>query len=128
MEQAIQLYAAISFLVIGLSHLVQPLGWVAFFQALAARGTPGVFLEGFLSLTFGAIIVGFHNVWHGPAVVLTLIGWGQVIKGAIRLLAPQVGSRMMQRMTVERAWLFQAGGVFALIVSAFLWWLRYGHR
>ena len=128
MEQAIQQYAAISFLVIGLSHLVQPRGWVAFYQALAARGTPGVFLEGFLSLSFGAIIVGFHNVWRGPAVVLTLIGWGQVFKGASRFVAPQLGLRMMQRMTPERAWLFQAGGVLALLVSTFLWWLRYGHR
>jgi len=128
MEQAIQQYAAISFLVIGLSHLVQPRGWVAFYQALAARGTPGVFLEGFLSLSFGAIIVGFHNVWRGPAVVLTLIGWGQVFKGASRFIAPELGLRMMQRMTPERAWLFQAGGVLALLVSTFLWWLRYGHR
>ena len=46
MEQATQLFAAISFGVIGLSHLGQPKAWVAFYQALAARGIPGVFLEG----------------------------------------------------------------------------------
>lgn len=125
MEQATQAFAAISFFVIGLSHLGQPKAWVAFYQALAARGAPGVFLEGFLCLSFGAIIVGFHNVWHGPAVVLTLIGWAQVLKGAGRFLAPQVGLRLMQRMTVERAWYFQVGGVFALALSGFLWWLRY---
>ncbi len=125
MEQAVQLYAAISFLVIGLSHLVRPNAWVAFYQALAARGIPGVFLEGFLSLSFGGLIVGFHNVWRGPAVVLTLIGWGQVLKGAGRFVAPQVGLRMMQRMTPERAWFFQVGGALALVLSAFLWWLRF---
>ena len=65
MEQATQLFAAISFLVIGLSHLGQPKAWVAFYQTLAARGNPGVFLEGFLLLNFGAFIVAFHNVWHG---------------------------------------------------------------
>jgi hypothetical protein len=124
-EQAVQLYAAISFLVIGLSHLVQPNAWVAFYQALAARGIPGVFLEGFLSLSFGGLIVGFHNVWRGPAVVLTLIGWGQVLKCAGRFVAPQVGLRMMQRMSPERAWYFQAGGALALVLSAFLWWLRF---
>jgi len=124
MEQAVQLYAAISFLVIGLSHLIQPNAWVAFYQALGARGVPGVFLEGFLSLSFGGLIVGFHNVWRGPAVVLTLIGWGQVLKGAGRFVAPQVGLRMMQRMAPERAWYFRAGGALALVLSAFLWWLR----
>jgi hypothetical protein len=124
MEQATQVLAAISFLVIGLSHLFQPQSWVAFYQALAARGAPGVFLEGFLLLTFGGIIVAFHNVWHGPALLFTLIGWAQVLKGAGRFIAPQVGLRIMQRITLERAWYFQVSGVAALLISGFLWWLR----
>jgi hypothetical protein len=124
-EQATQLFAAISFLVIGLSHLGQANAWVAFYQALAARGTTGVFLEGFLVLNFGIIIVAFHNVWHGPATVLTLIGWAQVMKGAGRFLAPQLGLRVLQRITPERAWSFRIGGGFALLLSGFLWWLRF---
>ena len=124
MEQATQVFAAISFLVIGLSHLVQPKSWVSFFQSLAARGTSGAFLEGFLLLNFGAIIVAFHNVWHGPATVLTVIGWTQVLKGAGRFLAPQIALRVIQRIDEERAWYFQAGGVIALVLSGFLWWLR----
>ena len=125
MQQATQLFAAISFLVIGLSHLGQPKAWVAFYQALAARGTPGVFLEGFLLLNFGAIIVAFHNVWHGPALLLTLIGWAQVLKGLGRFLAPQVGLRIMRRASLERAWSFRVGGVVALLLSGFLLWLRF---
>ena len=125
MEQATQIFAAISFLVIGLSHLGQAKAWVAFYQALAAQGTPGVFLEGFLLLNFGALIVAFHNVWHGPALVLTLIGWSQVLKGVVRFVAPQVALRVMQRITPERAWYFQIGGAFALLLSGFLWWLRF---
>lgn len=125
MEQGTQVFAAISFLVIGLSHLSQPKAWVAFYQALAARGTTGVFFEGFLLLSFGAFIVAFHNVWQGPALLLTLVGWAQILKGAARFLVPQVGLRVMQRMTLERAWHFQVGGVIALLLSGFLWWLRF---
>ncbi|HJQ11993.1 MAG TPA: hypothetical protein VJ840_13270 [Gemmatimonadaceae bacterium] len=125
MEQATQLFAAISFLVIGLSHLTQAKAWVAFYQALAARGTSGVFLEGFLLLNFGAFIVAFHNVWEGPAIWFTLIGWSQVIKGGLRFVAPQIGLRAMQRITLERAKYFQLGGVFSLVLSGFLWWLRF---
>ena len=125
MEHAAQVFAAIAFLVIGLSHLSQPKAWVAFFQALAARGAPGVFVEGFLLLNFGALMVAFHNVWRGPEVVLTLIGWAQLIKGIGRFIAPQIGLRIMQRATLERAWHFQVGGVFALLVSGFSWWLRF---
>ena len=125
MEQATQVFAAISFLVIGLSHLTQPKSWVEFYQALAARGTSGVFLEGFLVLTFGAFIVAFHNVWQGPALVLTLIGWAHVLKGVVRFMTPRVSLRAMQRLTPERAWYFQAGGILALLLSGFLWWLRF---
>ena len=126
MEQATQVLAAISFFVIGLSHLSQPKSWVAFYQALAARGIPGVFLEGFLVLTFGAFIVAFHNVWHGPAILLTLIGWAQVLKGLGRFVGPRVGLRVIQRVAPERAWHFQVGGVVALLLSGFLWWVRFG--
>jgi len=125
MELATQLVAAVSFLVIGLSHLFQPRAWVTFFHALAAKGTTGAFLEGFLYLNFGAFIVGFHNIWHGPELVLTLIGWAQVLKGLGRFVAPEVAVRVMARASMERAWHFQAAGVLALLLSAFLWWLRF---
>ena len=125
MEQAIQLFGAVSLLVIGLSHRLQPKAWVAWFQALAAQGTVGAFTDGFLCLSFGGIIVGFHNVWRGPEIVLTLVGWAQVVKALVRFLAPQLTVRVMQKASLERAWLFQAGGVFALALSGFLWWLRF---
>lgn len=124
MEHATQVFAAVSFLVIGLSHLCQPKSWVAFYQDLAARGTAGVFLEGLLLLNFGAIIVAFHNVWQGPALLLTLIGWAQVLKAVGRFLAPQFALRLMQRATPERAWHFRVGGVVALLLSGVLLWLR----
>ena len=125
MEQATQVFAAISFLVIGLSHLGRPKSWVDFYQALAARGSLGVFFEGFFLLNFGAFIVAFHNVWQGPALLLTLIGWAQVLKALVRFLAPQVALRVLQRVTPERAWYFQVGGVVALLISGFLWWVRF---
>ena len=124
MEQATQVLAAVTFLVIGLSHLVRPTAWVSFYQTLAARGTPGAFLEGFLCLGFGSIIVAFHNVWHGPGVLLTLVGWAQVLKGLVRFLAPHLALRVMARASPDRSWHFRAGGLFAMAVSGFLWWLR----
>jgi hypothetical protein len=125
MQQGTQVFAAVSLLVIGLSHLLQPKAWVTYFQSLAAQGASGAFIEGFLCLTFGGIIVGFHNVWHGPALVLTLLGWAQVLKGLGRFVAPRLAIQVMARASLERAWIFQVGGVFALLLSGFIWWLRF---
>ena len=120
MERAAEEFAALCFLVIGVSHLFQPLAWVEFFAWLHNKGRAGMFVEGFLSLTFGAFIASFHNVWSGWGVVLTVIGWGQVVKGAARFVAPQLSLRVYKQMTPERAWLFRVGGVFALAISGFL--------
>lgn len=126
MEHAVQLFAAVSFLVIGLSHVFKPRAWIAYFQLLASHGTSGAFVDGFLCLNFGGIIVGFHHVWHGPAIVLTIVGWSQVLKGVVRFVAPEVSVRLFERMTAERAWQIRVGGVFALVLSGFFAWLRFG--
>lgn len=116
MEQRIEVFAAVSFFVIGLSHLFQRTAWIDFFALLHRLGRVGAFAEGFLYLNFGALIVSFHNVWTGPAVVLTLIGWAQILKAVLRFVAPDVVLRTYARMGPERAWQIQvAGGLFVML-------------
>ena len=127
MERGVQLLVAVSLLVIGVSHLVRPRVWVDYFRDLSARGPVGAFVDGFICLSFGAIVVGFHNVWSGPAVGITLIGWGQVLKGLIRFVFPEQSARLLGRISADRAWLFQSGGVMALALSGYAWWLYLSH-
>jgi|CXWL01.1.fsa_nt_gi hypothetical protein len=55
-----------------------------------AQGQVWVFLLGLLAMIAGLSIVLVHNVWDGTwRVILTLFGWGLVIKGAIRLFFPE---------------------------------------
>ena len=125
MEKAVQVFAAVSFLVIGLSHMLQPRAWVEFFSKLRDLGRPGAFAEGLISLNFGAVIVSFHNVWSGPAIVLTLIGWGQVLKALFRFTAPEASLRVYEKIRPERAWQFRVAGAFAVALSAFLAFLAF---
>ncbi len=120
MEQAIQIYAGVQFLVIGLSHTVQPRAWIDFFIWLRGKGHAGVFVNGFLSLIFGSVIVGFHNVWTGLPMVLTLIGWAQVMKALVSFVMPQWGMRGLQRVSYDRAHEFVVGGVIFLALSALM--------
>ena len=60
------------------------------------------------------IIVSFHNVGHGLPVVLTLIGWGLVLKSFIYFVFPKLGVKMLARVTMDKSWGFVvAGRVFA---------------
>ena len=123
MERGIELFAALNFLVIGLSHLLQPRVWVDFFVWLRSKGHAGVFANGMLSLSFGSLIVSFHNVWGGLPTVLTVIGWAQVAKGFVSLVAPQWGMRSLERVSPERTREYVAAGVVSLALSALMWYL-----
>ena len=120
MEKATEIFAAVQFLVIGLSHLFQPRVWVDFFIKLRGMGHAGVFVNGFLSLVFGSIIVAFHNVWTGLPTVLTVIGWAQIIKALVSFVVPQWGMRGLQRVSAERAHEFAVGGVIFLGLGALM--------
>jgi len=122
-QRSIELFAALYFLAIGLSHMLHPHAWVDFFIRLKEQGRSGVFTEGFLALSFGALIVAFHNVWSGLPTVLTLIGWGQVAKGVTRFVLPQLGLRLYERVAHERAGQFRVAGAFALAVAGLLFYL-----
>lgn len=120
MEQAIQVFAIVQFAVIGISHIVQPHVWVDFFVRLRERGKAGVVAVGFLSLIFGSIVVAFHNVWTGIPIVLTLIGWAQVLKAMIYFTFPAFGLRKLQIPSHERAYLFIIPGVIFVVLAILL--------
>ena len=123
MERAVEGFAAVCLFGVGLSHVLQPLAWVEFFVWLRGQGRCAVFLEALLNLSFGALVVAFHNVWTGLPIVLTLLGWGMVVKGLMRLVAPELGLRAYRRIEPERAWQFRVAGILALALSALLGYL-----
>jgi hypothetical protein len=109
-ERAVEVLFVILFGILGLSHLLQPKAWADFFILLRGKGEAGAFVDGFLNLPMGGIIVGFHNTWSGIPLVLTLVGWCLLVKSLIRFWAPRLALRMMARVSVERAWEVQVAG------------------
>ena len=110
METSVEVLAVILFGVIGLSHLVQPKAWVDYFILLRGKRETGAFVDGFLHLPLAGAIIAFHNVWSGIPAVLTVLGWCFLVKSLVRFCLPKQGVRMMGRVSVERAWEFQAAG------------------
>jgi hypothetical protein len=117
METSIQKLVAISYLVIGLSHIFQPRVWAQFFIRWREKGEVGSFLSGLLHFPMGVLIVSFHNVWHGVPLIVTVMGWGLVIKGLIYLTYPKHGMRVLARVSLERSWEFVVAGVIAVALS-----------
>ncbi len=120
MERAIEVFAAINFFVLGVSHVVQHRAWAEFFVRLQQQGRPGVFANGFLSLFTGSLILAFHPVWSWPGVVLTAIGSAMVLKAAIVFVKPDWGLASMGRVTPETSHKFVIAGVLLIAISGLL--------
>src|SRR3954469_25552797 len=120
MRRSVEILAIILFGVIGLSHILQPKAWAEFFILLRGKREAGAFMDGFLNLPLGALIVGFHDIWSGTCVVLTLLAWGLLIKGLIRFCAPNRSLKMMARVSVERSWEFQVAVALLLVLTGLL--------
>ncbi len=114
--------AGISFLAIGLSHLLRPLAWVEYFAHLRALGATGALINGMMSLSLGAVMVGFHGTqWSGLAALTTFIGWAQVVKGTIHVCFPAHSLRSMEQVTIEHSRRFVwAGALFIPLAGAML--------
>ena len=120
MEKAVELFAVIHFLTIGLSHLFAPRAWGEFFAMLRKKGEPGVFVVAFMSLGFGSIVAAFHPVWSGLPAVLTFIGWAQVLKALVYFAFPAFGLRRLGMVPPEKAYLFAYGGVMGIALAGLL--------
>jgi uncharacterized protein YjeT (DUF2065 family) len=117
METSVEKLVAINFLVIGLSHLLQPRVWVQFFIMLREKREVGSFLNGFVHFPLGAFIVAFHNVWHGIPMIVTIIGWGLVIKSTLYFTIPRHGLKMLSTISVDRSWHFVIAGALSIVVG-----------
>jgi hypothetical protein len=120
MERSVEVLAIILFGILGLSHILQPQAWAEFFILVRGKGEAGAFVDGFLNLPLGGVIVAFHNTWSGIPLVLTLVGWGLLIKGLIRFCAPKHALKMMGRVSLERSWEFQVAGAALMSLATLL--------
>jgi uncharacterized protein YjeT (DUF2065 family) len=123
MEAAIQRLAIATFLVIGLSHIIQPRLWARFFIEIRNRGESGSFILGFIHLPLGVLIVAFHNVWHGAPLVLTLIGYSLVLKSFGYFVFPKRSLKTLSRGSLERSWEFVVAGIFSVALSGLLFFI-----
>jgi hypothetical protein len=120
MERSVEVLAVILFGVIGFSHILQARAWAEFFILLRTKSEAGAFVDGFLNLAVGSVIIGFHNNWSGIPAVLTLVGWCLLIKSLIRFCAPKLALRVMTRVSVERSWEFQVAGAGLVLLAGLI--------
>ena len=90
-------------------------------------GRAGAMANGFLSLSFGSIIVSFHWVWEGVIpIIITCLGVAQIIKSLIAFVFPELSLRSMRKPMAENPNGYRIAGALFLglsIVFAIHLWL-----
>jgi hypothetical protein len=126
LQTGVEIFAVIHLTTMGLSHMVAHRAWAEFFILLRDEGRPGVFVVGFLSLGFGSVIAAFHPVWSGVPLVLTMLGWAQVLKGLLYLCIPSYGLKKLGLVSIDRSRMFIVPGVAFLLLAALILWSLLG--
>ena len=123
---AVEAVLVIPLLLFGFSHLLQPVLWRDFFVYLLAMGPKGLIFRSVLfELVPTMLIVVFHQVWQGPALVLTVFGHAQFLKLVIALLYPRLAMRGMA-LAEGNPRRFQIGGLMLIalgILCLYLVWV-----
>jgi len=78
---------------------------------------------GALVLILGLLTIGFHNVWVGWPILITLIGWVMLVKGSMILIAPD----LMIKLSEDMGWndSINLYGFAGMLMGAFLLYLGF---
>jgi hypothetical protein len=81
-----------------------------------------VWITGLITFVVGMVIVALHNVWSADwRVIVTLLGWLTVVKGAVILLFPSSMLLLYRRFLSDR--LLTYSGIYAVVLGALLLFL-----
>ena len=116
---------AIPYLLMGASHIAQPGMWRAYFMRLHAEGAPALVTRTFtLELWPALLVVVFHQVWTGPAAVVTVFGHALMAKIVLSMLVPGFGLRSLGMAEKGDAG-FRVGGLVLVGLGLLCVYLRW---
>lgn len=118
--QAVEQVLALPFLLMGLSHALQPQLWIGFFHSLEAQGEQAVIWRSFaLELWPSVLIVSFHQDWSWPGIIVTLYGHALAAKIALALLVPSLGRRTLHYASSYNGNGMRVAGIFLIALGLF---------
>jgi hypothetical protein len=110
-------------LAMGLGIFVSRSYYVRIYRDLE-KDALAVLTFGMLAMAVGIIQIKAHDVWNNlPEIVVSLIGWMLLVKGAMFTIIPRVVDKSGD--WVLRTKLMIAVGVMTLIIGAYLSWIAY---
>jgi uncharacterized protein YjeT (DUF2065 family) len=78
-----------------------------------------LFLTGMISVVIGLLMVQAHNYWESNwTIIITIISWVVLIKGALLLIAPKAGANMSRKLGTETVYMIS--GLVYIVLGVYL--------
>ncbi|HRH26313.1 MAG TPA: hypothetical protein PLF31_02490 [Candidatus Paceibacterota bacterium] len=88
------------------------------------KETLAVLLYGIVGVVIGILQISAHNVWDTlPQFIISLLGWGVLLKGAVFIVAPRFADKSGDAFL--NAKLLSTVGVVMLVLGGYLSWFAY---
>jgi hypothetical protein len=85
------------------------------------------FLYFFVVLVIGAVNVSLLNKWQlDQKGLITLLGWGSLLKGLFGILLPDFSNRIIQKVNMSPMVIYPSG-VIMLVVGCYLLFFGFGY-
>jgi hypothetical protein len=120
---AIEWICAVSSVVVGVSHVLQPAKWMQVFRYLHQLGRAGAYVNGVIAAVPGLTIVIGHRVWSLPGLLLTMLGWLLMAKAMLCFIAPDKALKSMDFGARSRTGFVVAGLLLLFVGLLACYWL-----
>lgn len=99
------------FVIVGLGVLINPDHYGEMIRNFI-KNAELYYFSGAISFLIGLSIIQFHNLWVLDwRVVITVIGWLALIKGALRIVLPAIGSEVGHALIFKRQSIYLMGAI-----------------
>jgi hypothetical protein len=116
---------SVPLVVLGLAFLLRNKYYAKAYKAWI--GNEGLMLfTAMVVLVVGVALVLVHNVWVASwEVLITIVGWGMVLKGVLLALLPKEMDSLVATLMKKQGWILYFGGVLwvigGLVLGYFGW-------
>lgn len=108
---------------VGLGFFFSTKYYVAVYRDLEKESFAVLFF-GMFAMAAGIAHVMVHNVWNSlPQIIVSLLGWGVLVKGVICVTFPKLADRGGDWALSAK--IVPAAGIIVLILGAYLSWVGY---
>ncbi len=128
--ESVEFAVGLSLLFFSISWIFRQKDWLSLIEHVESKGNRAILLVGVINTAVGSFILGFHWIWTGMSLIVSVIGIFFLLRGFLCLTCPQWVLKKIQKVMKRGKTNLRIAGLVTIIISGAIlhnWWLlEYG--